>query len=123
MVTHTAGCSAGRLLAPWRKMRRPRPELFVWVSIISQPASNVDSVIFSWAQAELASELPLSLWQRDCFSASFTKEAEQAYFLSQSLSCIIAAKMTARLQLTDTDFSREFKAKARAAMDDLKAGV
>jgi hypothetical protein len=120
LVTHQQGHSAGRLLQSWRQVRQLHPELFDRVSVMSQPAANVDSVIFCWAQQELASEIPCSLWQRDCFSASFSEDAQQALFLNQSVSTTVAAKMTAALQLTDTDFSKEFKAKCRAEMDALR---
>jgi hypothetical protein len=87
---------------------------------MSQPAANVDSIIFTWGEEEKAQDFSLSLWQRDCFSAAFTAEAEKAMFLSQSVPVIIAAKMTASLQLTDTDFPKCFKDACRQQMDVLR---
>ena len=115
-----AGSSAGALLGAWRSVRASNPELFEHISVMAQPASNVDSIIFVWSQEEMAKDLSLSLWQRDCFSASFTEDAERSMFLSQSIPTTIAAKMTASLQLTDTDFSKQFKSECREHMDLLR---
>ena len=87
---------------------------------MSQPAANVDSVIYCWALQEIASDVPASLWQRDGCSAAFSEESARACFLSQQLTTVIAAKMTASLPLTATDFSKEFKAKCRSAMDSVR---
>ena len=45
--THQKGHSAGRLLAPYRAVRDSHPELFANVSVMSQPAANVDAIIFT----------------------------------------------------------------------------
>ena len=47
-VVHTKGASAGRALEAYRKVRKSHPELVAQLDIMSQPASNVDSVILSW---------------------------------------------------------------------------
>ena len=68
-VVHTKGASAGRALEAYRKVRKSHPELVAQLDIMSQPASNVDSVILSWVIEGQASEHPCSMWQRDCFSS------------------------------------------------------
>ena len=74
-VVHTKGASAGRALEAYRKVRKSHPELVAQLDIMSQPASNVDSVILSWAIEGQASEHPCSMCQRDCFSSVFADSA------------------------------------------------
>ena len=74
-VVHTKGASAGRALEAYRKVRKSHPELVAQLDIMSQPASNVDSVILSWVIEGQASEHPCSMWQRDCFSSVFADSA------------------------------------------------
>lgn len=109
LVERKAGASVGNIMSPWRKLRQTHPELFKTVSVMAQPASNVDSVIMSWAVEEQSEDFPCSLFQRDCFAAAFSEPASHALFLGQQLQCTVAAKMTASLQLTDTDFSKKYK--------------
>eukprot|EP00435_Cladocopium_sp_Y103_P024504 s1975_g6.t1 len=47
-----AGESCGKLLSGWRTVRKEHPELFEKLSLMTQPAATVDSIIFAWAQAE-----------------------------------------------------------------------
>ena len=116
-VVRTAGTSAGAILKPYRELRSRRPELFENLELMSQPAANTDSIIMSWCLAQQGAEVGNSVWQRDCFAASFTTDAAKAAFLAQQLSAPILGKMTASLQLTDTDFSKRFKAQCRKEMD------
>ena len=55
------------------------------------------------------------------FAAAFSETAASAMFLAHELPCSIAAKMTAVLQLTDTDFAKTFKSHVRAKVDTLRA--
>ncbi|CAK9008654.1 Uncharacterized protein SCF082_LOCUS9965, partial [Durusdinium trenchii] len=64
-----------------------------------------------------AKKYPMSLWQRDCFGAAFQADVRKMQFLSHQVPCSVMAKMTSALQLTDTDFSHEFKAKVKSAVD------
>jgi len=120
-VMRKAGASAGRLMMPWRRLRDVRPNLFESVSVMSQPAAFVDNIILSWTIEEHSKAFPQSVWQRDMFAAAFSQEAASAMFLAHELPCSIAAKMTAVLQLTDTDFAKTFKSRVRAKMNDLRA--
>ena len=84
-------------------MRKSHPE----------PASNVDSVILSWVIEGQASEHPCSMWQRDCFSSVFADSAVQSMAAAQQVSCLVAATCTSKLQITDSDFAKQFKALVR----------
>ena len=87
---------------------------------MSQPSANVDAVIFCWAQAELAALAPAAIHQRDCFAAAWSPSASEALFVSNHLQVCIGAKLTASLQLTDTDWSRAFKTLCRSEMESLR---
>ena len=116
LVQRKAGESAGKLLLPYRQLKSLKPQLFEAVSVMQQPAANVDSVIFHWSQLELSALAPCCVHQRDCFSASWSPTAAQSLYATQTLQCVICPKMTASLQLTDTDYSRAFKSLCREAM-------
>ena len=119
-IVREAGNSAGKLMLPWRRLREKNPELFENLSVYMQPAGYVDSVIFVWMIEELSELFPQALWQRDCFSAAFSEESQQALFLAHQLQTVIGPKMTASLQLTDTDFSKSFKAESRHISERLQ---
>ena len=120
LVKRRAGESAGRILWPYRELRKLKPLLVQKVSIMQQPAGNVDSILFHWSQLELSKLAPCAVHQRDCFSASWSPSAAQSLFTTQTLQCVICPKMTASLQLTDTDFSRSFKSLCRETMGTLR---
>ena len=105
-VVHTKGASAGRALEAYRKVRKSHPELVAQLDIMSQPASNVDSVILSWVIEGQASGHPCSMWQRDCFSSVVADSAVQSMAAAQQVSCLVAAKCTSKLQITDSDFAK-----------------
>ena len=115
-----AGTSVGRVLEPYRRLRAKHPEMFSKIEIMAQPAATVDSVILSWTIAEQAQQFPCSLWMRDCFSSVFSESATQSMALANQLSCLVAEKCTSRLQITDTDFSKQFKALVRAKLSELR---
>ncbi|CAE7473009.1 unnamed protein product [Symbiodinium sp. CCMP2592] len=120
VVCRKAGASAGNLLKGWRQARDKDPSLFRQISLMSQPSANVDGIIFAWAQEELAALAPASVHVRDCFAAAWSVSGAESLFYSQSLQTVIGPKLTASLQLTDTDYARSFKSLARSAMDDLR---
>ncbi|CAE6934894.1 unnamed protein product, partial [Symbiodinium sp. CCMP2592] len=116
VICRKAGSSAGNLLRGWRQARDKDPSLFRQISLMSQPSANVDGIIF----AELAALAPASVHVRDCFAAAWSVSGAESLFYSQSLQTVIGPKLTASLQLTDTDYARSFKSLARSAMDDLR---
>ena len=117
---HSAGASVGKILLSYRKLRQAHPELVAKLDIMSQPAANVDSVILSWVIEGQATEYPCSVWQRDCFSSVFSDTAAESMALAQQISCLVAAKCTSKLQITDSDFAREFKAAVRHKLSSLR---
>ena len=119
-VTHSAGASAGRALESYRKLRASHPELVAEVDIMSQPAANVDSVILSWVLQAQAEEFPCSVWQRDCFSSVFSASATESMAAAQQISCLVAAKCTSKLQITDSDFAKQFKSFVRKKLVELR---
>ena len=121
LTERKAGQSAGKLMIGWRRARSLCPSLFAQLSVMSQPSANVDSIIYNWSTLELAQQFPLALHQRDCFSAAWSPSASESLFLCGHLQVFISPKMTASLQLTDTDFGRSFKALCRSEMDSLRS--
>ena len=76
--THRAGEKVGRTLEPWRKLRKAEPHLLRHFSVMSQPSSNMDSVLMAWQVRDQAKKYPMSLWQRDCFGAALSRCEEDA---------------------------------------------
>ena len=121
VITRTQGSSAGRVMLPYRRLRQSHPELMSKVEIMQQPAANVDSVILSWSIQAQAAQYPASIWMRDCFSSVFSDSATESMALANQLSCLVAEKCTSKLQITDTDFAKQFKALVRHKLIDLRA--
>ena len=121
VITRTQGTSAGRILLPYRNLRKSHPDLMSKIELMQQPAANVDSVILSWSIEAQAQQYPASLWQRDCFSSVFSDTATKAMALANQVSCLVAEKCTSKLQITDTDFSKQFKALVRMKLIELRA--
>ena len=115
---HQKGAKAGRILGAWRKLRESDPHLFRHFSVYSQPASNMDGISMSWVIKAMSKEHPVALHQRDCFSAAFSSEVMNMQYLAHEASCSVMAKMTAAMQLTDTDFSHQFKSLIRGQVDE-----
>ena len=120
-VVRKQGTSVGRILEPHRKLRKSDPELMSKLEVMSQPASNVDSVILTWSIQAQAEQYPCSMWMRDCFSSVFTDSAAEAMALANQLSCLVAEKCTSKLQITDTDFSKQFKALVRSKLTEMRS--
>ena len=59
----------------------------------------------------------------DCFSAVFSDSSTQKMALAQQISCLVAAKCTSMLQITDSDFSKQFKSLVRKELKELRFGV
>ena len=76
------------------------------LDIMSQPASNVDSVILGLR----ASLLHVAETR---FSSVFADSGVQSMTAAQQVSCLVAAKCTSKLQITDSDFAKQFKAFVR----------
>ena len=121
MKVHRKGESARRALEQWVKIRRDHPHLLEHYDVYSQPSSNQDNVIMSWVIAKHARMYPASIYQRDCFAASFSDDTMRTMFTAHQIQAIIPPKMTAMMQLTDTDFSYVFKSLVRKSVDKIMA--
>ena len=121
VISRTQGSSAGRIMLPYRRLRQNHPELMSKIDIMQQPAANVDSVVLSWSIQAQAAQYPASMWMRDCFSSVFSDSATESMALANQLSCLVAEKCTSKLQITDTDFAKQFKALVRQKLIDLRA--
>ena len=98
-------------------LRNEAPELFEGkLHIMSQPSCNLDSVLLKWVIEEQIEQEPLSVWIRDSFAAIFTDEIRETQAIGNQASAILLGKTTQRLQLTDTDFAKAFKADFRKAL-------
>ena len=116
LVSRKKGRSCGRLLEPWRALRLRKPDIFKELSVYSQPSSNADGIVLSWVALELSSTFPSLLVQRDCLGASFSDSVQEAHFVGNTIQTMVGPKVTASVQLTDTDFSRKFKSLCRNEM-------
>ena len=96
LTKRKASESAGRMIWAYRELRNAKPLLVQKLSIMQQPAGNVDSIPFHRSQLELSKLSPCAVHQRDCF------------------------KMTAQLQLTDTGYSRSFKSLCQERVTTLR---
>ena len=102
---HYAGDSAGNTMYNLVELRKQKPSLFEGLDIMQQPAAYVDEIIHAWALEHLSESFPCSLWQRDALATHCSEAAAKSCFWSQCLQCLIGGKMTAVMQLCDTDFS------------------
>jgi hypothetical protein len=118
LVTHVAGASVGNTMQALRKLRAKHPEMLAKLDIMSQPAATMDGVLMTWVIEEQALRMPVSLALRDCLGASFVREVSLAKRAGMQIESNVAAKLTATLQVTDTDVSRKLKAIVRKRLDE-----
>ena len=105
----------------WRNLRKIRPDLFEGVPVMQQPAAVADSVIATWSIMEMAAKYPCMLWQRDLSGGGgFSVQAKQAMRIASQVPAWIAGKMTAVLQITDTDFAFLMKKYADEVKRDVR---
>eukprot|EP00959_Pyramimonas_sp_CCMP1952_P279264 5838707-Pyramimonas_sp.AAC.1 len=123
-----------RRAAPARAMRmhgRPSPgrsenkELFrrlreLGVEIYQQPAGFEDSVITVWKIQHQAKAAACSIGLRDMFAGALSESAINASAAFGQLPVFIRGKMTAAVQVTDTDVAFRLKAKVRRRQMELR---
>ena len=120
-IVHKAG-EASKALKWAVDLRKEAPELFEGkLDIMSQPSCNLDSVLLKWVIEDQIEKEPLAVWIRDSFAAIFSEEIRETQALGNQLSAILLGKTTQRLQLTDTDFARAFKADFRKALAEKRS--
>ncbi len=118
LVHRRAGESAGRILEPARKVRASHPELISQLSdVYSQPGATVDTILMSWIVEANSAKVPVTFSLRDCLAASFSEDVCKSKQLANQFEAYVFPKLIATLQVTDTDFSREFKSLCRNRMD------
>ena len=108
-VQRKKGEKVGNIMQGWRDIRSNHPELLKGLSVTQQPAATMDNIIRSWVIEEEADWYPISYWQRDVLACSHSQ-----------IQTPIAGKTTTYLQLTDTDFFKQFKYYMRQEMDELR---
>ena len=91
-----------------RRIRREAPAFWAWfeqlgIEIYQQPAGFDDSVICSWKVERQAKSAPCSIRVVDSFGGGLSNEVRETAALLNQLICEIEAKMTAAVQVTDTD--------------------
>ena len=91
------------------------------IEIYQQPSGFADGVIVSWITEKSAERVPQAIHQRDLFAGAMGESAKRAAYLSHQAQAWVGGKMTAVLQLTDTDIAFPMKAGARNEMDKMKA--
>ena len=111
IITHEyeKGESCGNLGLPWRLLKRHYPELFKNVLVLQQPAAYRDGVVARWCMEDLVEVLKAEAGNRKCnivqmhdmVGCQSTTEVKHYRLLLDILSSLVAADMTARLQLTD----------------------
>ena len=91
----------------WRDLRAARPNLFRFVEVMQQPAAVTDSLIHKWRVKSLMKQYgDAMLWVRDtCGGGGYAAVCRSVNYAGSQLTSWIAAKMTAALQPTDTDFA------------------
>ena len=119
-VVHKAGDSVGRTMTSWRKLRETHPDLFSQIRIWQSPTAFVDSVIYSWQQAEESARFPNLIRLVDSLRTHWTDEAAERNFLSGCLQASVPAGCTPLGQVTDTGFAQPAKAAARNWHDELR---
>ena len=118
-VVHEAGAKLPENLAhSLREIRREAPEFWktmedLDMQFYQQPSGFDDSVICSWKVEYQAKKSPCSIRVVDSFGGGLSQEVRDQAALNNQIICEIEAKMTAALQVTDTDESFRLKAHQR----------
>jgi hypothetical protein len=122
-VRRKAGDKVGSLMRAVCNIRDFVPEaakFFEVLEVMQQPAGFADAKICCWRIESQAEEDIQSLVQRDLFTGALTEEAKEAMRVSQSIPCWVAGKMTAAIQLVDTDLAHRLKQFSRGAQDRMR---
>ena len=118
VVMRVAGRSAGRVLAPWLKLRE-QGLLQNW-EVYGQPAAVTDAVIQQWMLQSMGEHFPCSIWVRDAVGSSWAPEVQLSMRVIGQIAVKIRAGITDLVQPTDTDFAASLKASLRASQSEEK---
>ena len=122
-VVRRAGTSARGLLRSWVKLRRENADvrrMLEKVEVMQQPAGFSDSIIAKWRIEQMCVENVGVLHSRDLCGSYLSETSRKASFLSHEINHWIAGKLSAVLQVTDTDVAFPFKAAARREQATLR---
>ena len=81
------------------------PEIFEGLVVFQQPSAWMDEIVQSWCCQDLGARCKGCVHQRDLFSAALTDTIKKIMGILHQIPSWIASKMTACLQLTDTDLA------------------
>ena len=122
-VLRKKGTSARGLMRSWVQLRRENPQarkLVQEIELMQQPSGFQDSIISKWRIEAQASQYVQKLHSRDINASYLSSSARMASFLSHEVNHFLAGKITAVLQLTDTDVAFSLKAAARRSQEQLR---
>ena len=122
-VVRRAGTSARGLLRSWVKLRRENEDvrrMLEKVEVMQQPAGFSDSIIAKWRIEQMCVENVGVLHSRDLCGSYLSETSRKASFLSHEICHWIAGKLSAVMQVTDTDVAFPFKAAARRSQANLR---
>ena len=124
-VLRKKGDSVGQLGKGLLDLYNEHPQFFdqldeAGIQIYQQPAAFEDSIITCWKVEFQGVLYPVSIALRDLFGGALTAEAREAMSAVGQITSWIMGKMTASLQVTDTDVAMRMKAMTRAAHDRLR---
>ena len=88
--------------------------------VYQQPAGFKDSIITGWKIEEQAKTAPVSISLRDMFAGGLSESALSTCAAYNQIPTFIRGKMTAAVQVTDTDVAFRVKAKVRRRQQALR---
>ena len=94
----------GNVMQSWRKLRESDPELFQGLRVWQSPTAFVDSVIYSWQQAEESARFENLLRLVDSLRTRWTDQAQERNYLSQAVQVSVPPGCTPLGQVIDTGF-------------------
>ena len=104
------------------QLRRETPQarkLLQEIELMQQPSGFQDSIISKWRIEAQALQSVQKLHSRDLNASYLSSSARMASFLSHEVNHFLAGKITAVLQLTDTE-ALSLKAAARRSQEQLR---
>ena len=90
------------------------------LDIMQQPSGFIDNVLFKWRTEAQMEVYPQAVHLRDLFASALSQESRQIMVLAHQVPDWLGGKMTAALQVTDTDGSRPLKIAANKAKGALR---
>lgn len=121
-IPHTQG-QVCKPMKPFVALRSEFPDLFGKISIMTQPASNLDGILMKWVAMGQAENEPCGINIKDSFSANFASETCQAEHICNIATAHSLGHMTAQLEVADTHCSRAFQHQFRKEFDEARMNL